>query len=260
MSVKQWAIQAAEVGLDAIDLSILFFKDKDPSYFFKIGSEIRTLGIELAILNTYPDLTHPNASERRKQLSQLEKDIAIAKTLGAKMVRVTAGQAHPETSRKYGIRWAIDGLMQSLDIANDYGIKLVYENHSKPGCWDYPDFSHPSDIFLEIVKGITGTNIGVLFDTANPIAYGDDPLPLLEEVIDIVTCIHAADTKRLGALEPVPLGTGLVPFLDIFNTLKLSGFNGLISIEEASGLGKHGVVNAVEYIRKVWENAKEDNE
>jgi len=259
MSIDQWARQAKTIGLDAIDVSILFFKNHDPEYVNRVREGIQAAGMQVAVVNTYPDFTHPDPAERRRQLSQLKSDIIAASALGAKMVRVTAGQAHPEVRRKEGVSWALEGLTRSLDVAEHYGIKLVYENHSKPGIWEYPDFSHPSDIFLEIAEGIAGTSIGILFDTANPVAYGDDPLWLLERVIDRVVCIHAADTRKKGALEPVLLGTGLVPFYDIFSMLKSFGFDGWISIEEASGLGRSGVMSAVKFVRGMWAKAGIDD-
>ena len=64
--------------------------------------------------------------------------------------------------------------------------------------------------------------------------------------------MHAADTSSEQGLRPVLLGTGLVPFDDIFSFLKQSGYEGWISIEEASGLGKRGVEEAVRFVRNTW--------
>jgi sugar phosphate isomerase/epimerase len=255
MTPGGWAAIAADSGLDAVDLSILFFRDMDNSDLIQVRREIEAAGVGVAVVNTYPDLTHPDRAERELQLARLEEDIVSSASLGAEMVRVTAGQAHPDISREDGIRWAVGGLEASLDTANHHGVRLVYENHSKPGCWDYADFSHPSDIFLQIAEKLLGTGMGVLFDTANPIAYGDDPQPVLEKVIDQVMCVHAADTDKRGELSPVLVGKGLVPFHGIFGFLKRSGYDGIISIEEASGTGRKGVENAVKFIRRVWVEA-----
>jgi Sugar phosphate isomerases/epimerases len=255
VSVGQWARQAAEIGLDAIDLSIIFLKSRDPVYLSELRKEIEDAGMHVAVINTYPDLTHTDIDERRRQLSRLKTDIASAAQLGAEMVRVTAGQAHPGTGRMEGINWAVEGLTYAGETAREHGVRLVYENHSKPGVWEYPDFSHPTDIFLEVCKGIERTEIRILFDTANPLAYGDDPLPVLDKVIDRVSCVHVADIRERGALEPVLAGTGIVPLDTIFTKLKRAGYDGWLSIEEASGLGKNGVVDAVAFVRKAWREA-----
>jgi len=255
MSVGQWAREAAEIGLDAVDLSILFVGSREPAYLERMRGDVEAAGLRVAMVTTYPDFTHPDPDQRMRQASQLRADIAVAAALGAELVRVTAGQAHPETGREEGIAWAVDGLIRSQAVAKQHGVQLVYENHSKPGVWDYVDFSHPTDVFLSIVEGTSGTALGVNFDTANPLAYGDEPVPLLKQVLDRVISVHAADTRTRGALEPVVLGTGLVPFSEVFAILKTVGFDGWICIEEASRTGRAGVEAAVNFVRRAWADA-----
>lgn len=257
MTIAQWAKFAASIGLDGTDLTVLFFRQRDSSFLTSMRKDVEAAGLEVVLINTYPDLTHPDATERKRQLEQLKIDIADAAVAGAQMVRVTAGQAHPQTGRRAGIAWALEGLKLALDAADRAKVKLVYENHSKPGGWQYADFSLTTDIFLEIADRLRGSAMGILFDTANPLVYGDEPLPILEKVIDQVACIHAADTHKRGILEPARLGTGLVDFRPIFARLKRAGFAGWISMEEASNLGQDGVRDAAGFIRRTWTQAGE---
>jgi sugar phosphate isomerase/epimerase len=255
MSIRDWAHQGAEVGLDAIDLSILFVKERSAAYLHKLREEIEGAGIRVAMVTTYPDFTHPDAAQREREVAQSREDIATAAHLGAELVRVTAGQAHPATGREEGIAWAVEGLTKVLGAREEHGLTLVLENHAKPGAWQYVDFCHPTDIFLEIVERTAGTALGVNWDTANTLAFGDDPLPVLEKVLDRVISVHAADTAMRGELKPVLLGTGLVPFREMFNMLKRAGFDGWICMEEASFQGKAGVETAARFIRRTWEEA-----
>jgi sugar phosphate isomerase/epimerase len=113
----------------------------------------------------------------------------------------------------------------------------------------------PGDIFLEIAEGIKNTSIGLLFDTANPLVHGDDPLSLLEPIIDRVVWVHAADTGVRGALKPVVIGTGIVPFHQIFARLHQASFAGGISLEEASGQGPSAMEKALVFTRNAWQQA-----
>jgi sugar phosphate isomerase/epimerase len=255
MSVGQWAREAVDVGLDAIDLSILFIQGQEPSQLRALRQEIESAGTGVAMVTTYPDFTNPDAKARAREAALLEQHIAAAAALGAEMVRVTAGQAHPATGREEGVRWAVEGLTGALAVADQHGTNLVFENHSKPGVWDYADFAHPTDIFLSIVGATAGTALGINFDTANTLVAGDDPLPVLEQVMDRVVSIHAADTRTRGALEPSVIGEGLVPFAEIFELLKGAGFDEWICIEEASGTGRTGVQTAVDFVRQAWADA-----
>ena len=157
--------------------------------------------------------------------------------------------------KQEGIEWAIEGIGKSLDVAKRNDITLVYENHSKPGVWQYADFSHPTDIFLEIVRRTEGIDLGINFDTASPLVFGDDPVPILRQVLHRVRTIHAAENETIGSMKPTVLGQGLVPFESIFGILKESGFNGWVSIEEASGTGEKGIKDAVDFVRAAWRRA-----
>jgi sugar phosphate isomerase/epimerase len=255
MSIQDWATLGAALGLDAIDLSILFLKSREPAHLNRVRQEVEGAGLRVAMVTTYPDFTHPGPDERARQATQLEADIASSAALGAALVRVTAGQAHPGTDRERGIAWAVEGLTSALPAAKRYGVRLVFENHSKPGAWDYVDFSHPTDIFLAIVKATEGTSLGINFDTANTLVYGDDPVRLLEQVLPRVVCVHVADTRTRGTLEPAVIGTGLVPFAEIFATLKQAGFDGWMCIEEASDTGRAGIEAAIDFVRRAWAEA-----
>lgn len=257
MTIGEWARMGAEVGLDGIDISVLFLKSLEPAYLAEVRRSIEEAGTRLVMVTSYPDFTHPDPAERRRQIELERAYIRAAGLLGAELIRVTAGQAHPGLDERDGIRWALEGLLACEDAGKEAGVRLVLENHGKPGCWQYTDFDQPTHIFLELAKGIRGTSIGINFDTANPIAYGDEPLPILEQVMDQVVSIHAADTSTRGALNHVLLGTGLVPFAEIFAFLKRNGFAGWICMEENSRLGVEGVRRAAAFIRATWEAAGE---
>jgi sugar phosphate isomerase/epimerase len=255
MAVSEWARMGAAVGLDGIDLSVLFLKSLDPDYLDGLRLGIESAGTKVVMVTSYPDFTHPDPDERIRQIELERRYIEAVGRLGAEMIRVTSGQAHPGLKEEDGIRWALEGLKACEAAGEQAGVKLVLENHGKPGCWEYTDFDQPTHIFLALAEGIKDTSIGVNFDTANPIAYGDDPLPILETVIDQVVAVHAADTDTRGALNHVLLGTGLVPFREIFSFLKQADFDGWICMEENSQLGQKGVQEAADFIRNTWRQA-----
>jgi len=252
MSIRDWALEGARTGLDGIDLSVLFLKSRNPEYLDKTRREIEEAGVRVAMVTTYPDFTHPDPEERQHQLAKLQEDIVTASRLGADLLRVTAGQAHPSVDRREGIEWAVNGLSKAMEFARAFPVKLAYENHAKPGAWQYTDFSHPTDIFLEIVERTARVSLGVNWDTANTIAYGDDPIPVLRRVVDRVVSVHAADTSTRGELKHVLLGTGLVPFKEMFEILREAGFDGWICMEEASFKGSAGVKAAADFVGRVW--------
>ena len=154
-----------------------------------------------------------------------------------------------------GIEWSVDGMTKALAFGKANKIQLVFENHARPGAWQYPDFCFPTDIFLELARRMEKTALGINWDTANTLAYGDDPLLVLKQVIRKVLTVHAAETSTRGALNHVLLGAGLVPFLETFRILRQAGWDGWVCIEENSKMGREGVARSISFVRETWEKA-----
>jgi sugar phosphate isomerase/epimerase len=255
MSVGQWAAMGAAVGLDAVDMSILFVPDRSPQALVSLRREIEDAGMRLTMLTSYPDFTHPDPDQRRREL-ELERGVVdAAAALGARYVRVTAGQAHPGVGLAEGTAWAIEGLTRLVERTSGSGITLVYENHAKPGAWIHTDFSQPPELFLAIVEGTRPVGLRVNFDFGNAAAFAVDPVRLMDQVIDRIETVHAADTRSRGRLEHVALGTGVTPYPQLLGRLKRFGWDGWICMEEASHQGRDGVAAAVAFIRSAWDAA-----
>ena len=62
MSVTEWARMGAELGLDGIDLSILFVPDHSPAAVAGIRHGVESEGMRIAMVTSYPNFTHPDAT------------------------------------------------------------------------------------------------------------------------------------------------------------------------------------------------------
>jgi sugar phosphate isomerase/epimerase len=51
---------------------------------------------------------------------------------------------------------------------------------------------------LEVVRRTAGSRLGLLFDTANSLVLGDDPLALLRQVSDRIRAGHVSNMHRAG--------------------------------------------------------------
>jgi len=256
MTITEYARFCKSIGLDAFDIGIILLKNHTPKYIREIRNDIAEAGIPLVMVTTYPDFTHPDPLQREREFDFLVHDIALASAVGARYLRITAGQAHPETSEADGIAWTVDYFHKAAPVSDKYGITLLYEDHSKPGAWDYVDFSNPPHIFLEIARQIRDTSIGINFDTANILVAGSDAtVEVLDQVFDKVKTIHVAETATKGKMDPVALGTGIVPFTEIFGYLKARGFDGWLCLEEWGNQGTEGVRKAVDFVKTTWEKA-----
>jgi sugar phosphate isomerase/epimerase len=255
MPLVEWLRLAGTVDLDATDFSVRFLESHDEGYLQGLRRQVEEVGLELGMIACYSDFTQPDAAARAREREEMRRNLASAALLGAKFVRVPAGQGRPGLDRNEALGWVVEGIGGLLDEAASLGLQLVFENHTKPGVWEYADFAQPLDVFFAVLDRLQGTSLGVNFDTANTLVVGAEPLDVLARVQGRVATVHASDTRCRGALEPVVLGTGLVPFPQIFQTLQQASFDGWICIEEASGQGAEGVRQAVDYVRWTWATA-----
>ena len=255
ISLQEWVCAAPSLNLDGVDFSMMFIQQHTPTYLKKLGDMVKESGIPLVMCTTYPDFTHPDRLQREREMKYLEYDIAVSSQLGFKYLRVLAGQAHPETGRREGINLAVEGLRRAADLAERMGIQLVYENHSKPGAWDYVDFSFPLDIFLEVMDGISDTNVRLNYDLGNITALGEDPVAVLKQLIDRVETIHVTDMKVSGRQVYALIGDGVTPVKECFRVLKDHGWDGWLCIEETSNCGFEGIKDAAARTRRLWEEA-----
>lgn len=251
-SLASWFRLAAALGLDGADVSVAHLEPLDAARLDRLRGQAADAGVAIAGMVTYTDFTQPDPAERQRHRRALRRYIAAAARLDVSFLRVTAGQRRPDVGRDEGVAWAAEGLTACTEEAEAAGVTLVYENHAIGYGWTDFDFSQTASVFLEICARTEGSGLKILFDTANLLAVNDDPLAVLEVVLPRVAAVHASDIRRVGAFEPVPLGTGVTPLKQIFRRLRAAGFDGWLSVEEASKTGEAGFRRAVGQARALW--------
>jgi sugar phosphate isomerase/epimerase len=104
-----------------------------------------------------------------------------------------------------------------------------------------------------VLTRIRHTSVKVLFDTANSQGLDDDPHAVLDRAIDQLGAVHLSDIRQRGTFEPTMLGTGVTPLEALCRKIIASGFDGWVSIEEASRTGTAGIAQAVDYADRLWQ-------
>ena len=254
-TLGDWFRLAAALGLDGADVSVAHIPDRSPAALDTLRQAAAEAGLPIVLLATYSDFTHPDPVERARQRDDVRSWIQAAARLGVVFLRLTAGQAYPGVAEDVAISWAVEGLTACLDEATAAGVQLLYENHVRGAHWRRNDATQAASRFLEVVRRTAGSSLGILFDTANSLVLGDDPLALLCQVRDRVRAVHLSDIRRAGAFEPTVIGTGVAPIPQLLEILVGRGFDGWVSIEEASHSGEEGFRLARAYADRAWQEA-----
>jgi sugar phosphate isomerase/epimerase len=255
LTLGDWFRRAGALSLDGADVSAIHLGDRRASLLDGLRREAGDAGVEIAMLATYSDFTHPDAEERSRQADDLRHWIDAGARLGVGALRVTAGQARPRVGDGEGLAWVIDGLLASVEHAKTAGVRVLYENHVRGAPWELNDFTQATSRFLDVARRTRGTGIEILFDTANNLVLNESPVDVLDAIVDSVGGVHVSDIARAGAFEPTVIGTGVSPIPELLRRLVASGFDGWVSIEEASRTGPAAFEHAVGFVDRAWVEA-----
>jgi sugar phosphate isomerase/epimerase len=248
MSLGQWFELVALLEVDGTELYAGALELADPQNWPKIRSAAGELGLALPMLCCSPDFTHNDRDFRREQIEREKFWITMCAELGGTYCRVLTGQGRPDVSRDDGIRYCVEAIGECIAYAKTRNVVLIIENHYKDPYWEYPEFAQKSDVFCEILNQLPDESLAVNFDPSNALVADEDPLELLDAVIERVATMHASDRyfddghQAIAADEPISgyearlqhgeIGQGLNDYDAIFGRLSTAGFSGWISIED----------------------------
>jgi hydroxypyruvate isomerase len=157
-------------------------------------------------------------------ISELSRQIAVAKNLACPKIILLSGKRVAEMSRSEQHRVCVENLKRVADLASKNNIEVVIE--------PIDPLENPS-IYLtsvsegfELVREVGSPNVKVLYDFYHEQrAYGN-LLEKLEQNIDWVGLVHIADVP--GRREP---GTGEIDFANIYRKLAELRYDQFIAME-----------------------------
>ncbi|MEZ4678148.1 MAG: TIM barrel protein [Caldilineaceae bacterium] len=82
-SLGEWFRFAATLGLDGADISVAHLQTLSANYLDALRREAEDAGVQIAMVVTYSDFTHPDAQERMHQREEVRGFIDVAARLGA---------------------------------------------------------------------------------------------------------------------------------------------------------------------------------
>ena len=255
VTLRDWFHRATALGLDGADVSVIHLEKRSSAELAVLRQQAADAGLDIAMIATYSDFTHPDAAERARQAEDTRRWIEVSARLGASGLRVTAGQAHPGVGERDGVGWAADGLVACTADARAAGVRLLYENHVRGSPWRLNDFTQSIARFRDVARLTRGSGVEILFDTANNLVLNESPMDLLDSVLDRVGAVHLSDIARTGSFEPTIIGTGVAPIPELLHRLVSSGFDGWMSVEEGSRTGPEAFDRAVAFADRAWVDA-----
>jgi len=150
-------------------------------------------------------------------LELLRKVCETANILGTDKIRMFSFYLPKDCDLAEYREEVMDRLGKMLDVADEYGVKLCHENE-KGIYGDTPERC------LELVRAFGG-RLGLVFDPANYIQCGCNPLEAYFALAPHITYMHIKDADRKGTIVPAGKGVGQIPeLLALINNARTGEF------------------------------------
>ena len=239
--------EAARVGYDGVEILVGFGAshidpDCTPDRAAEILAVAQDNGVDLCLIYTsLGGAVLAGEEQRREQMDELERFLAVADQLSCKMLKVTAGRLQDSDYKDDEARVVAEWLAEASDRAADHGSRIVAEIH-------FGQYCETVDMARRIIDLVDRPNFGVIHDAGNlhitGDIYGEDSVDVLG---DRIFHVHIKDMVRTPADDPdghdylagrfkrALLHEGDVDHLPLFRGLKRIGFDGYLSCEASGG-------------------------
>ncbi len=196
--------------------------------FEDVCAKLAAAGMQVSCFGSaIANWARPITSDPQVDVDDLTRAIPRMKRLNVPFIRVMSYPNDPDNPLPDN-QWREESIkrMKNLaKIAEDGGITMVHENCSGWG----GQSAENSNILLGEVNSPA---LKVVFDTGNPVTYGQDAWDYYQKVYDDIVYVHIKDAKRVnGQDEYVYCGEGEGYVSEIVGDLLERGYDGGFSIE-----------------------------
>ena len=228
---------AADLPLDAVELTSYYWAETTDAYLDKLKAycEKKKLAISgVPVGNTF---TLKDDAKRAAEIQKVKDWTARAAKLGAKTVRIFAGNLEKGEQLADAQKRVVDAMNECCEVAEKLGVFLALENHG--GITDTPEH------LLELVKPVKSPALGVNIDTGNfntPDPYADiAKIAPYGVVSQVKTEVNPGGKKKVEA-----------DLARVVKILKDANFHGYVALEyEAAEDPKVAVPRTVKELRKL---------
>lgn len=229
---KQRLDAAARAGYRYLEISIDETDDRlarleNPAEQREIREAIAGCGVPLLTMclsahRRFP-LGSADATLRERAYEIMRRSIDFAVFAGVRIVQVSGYDVFYEPHTADAAARYIEGLHMATEWASQAGVMLALENVDVPISASLQDS-------MKLVAAMDSPWFQIYPDMANVAAMGYDPCAELALCERHMAAVHVKD-GRLNVLRGVPFGAGIVPFDNVFSTLRGMGFCGPMTVE-----------------------------
>lgn len=226
---------AADLPLDAVELTSYYFAETTDEYLDKLKAHAAKRKLAISGVPVGNTFTSKDDAKRAEQVKMVKEWTARAAKLGAKTVRIFAGNLEKDEELGDAQKRVVDAMNECCETAEKFGVLLALENHG--------GITDSAEHLLQLVKPVKSRALGVNIDTGN--FHTADPYADIAKiapygvVAQVKTEVYPGNKK-----EEADLGR-------VVKILKDANFHGYVALEyEAAEDAKAAVPRYVKELRK----------
>jgi sugar phosphate isomerase/epimerase len=237
MTLDDFADYAATLDLDAIEPTAYYFADTSPAYLAGLKGRCIRLGLDISGTAVGNNFCVPDPARLKEQIGSVKQWVERASLLGAKTIRIFAGNVAKGDSEEKARARCIEAIQESCDHAGKYGVYLALENHG--------GLTATVEGTLQLVQAVKHPWFGVNLDTGN--FHTDDPYADLAKLAPYAVTVQIkTEIQRKGMKKEE---ADLKRLLDM---LRAVNYRGYVALEyEATEEPKTAVPRYVAELRKL---------
>jgi sugar phosphate isomerase/epimerase len=257
MTVWNFLRRAKRLGVEGVSLESCFLPAEDADFLGRLRDALDDYGFERVWAWGHPDGLCSGTD--RAAAKDLVRHIAIARRLGAKVMRIVGGSRRTRPDRWSVHKRRLTRLLSgAVRAAEEHGVVLAIENH----------IDLLADEMVDLITTIDSPWLGICLDTANNLRLFEDPLAVACVLAPWARATHVKDVtarrgdpKEFSFWPSVPLGEGLVDIPGVVAALRDAGYVGLLAIEvdflhPDYGEEDQAVAKSVNYLQGVLRRGK----
>jgi len=237
---------AADIGLNAVDLTAYYFSDY-PSLpknkeIFALKKKALELGLNISWTGVRNDFVTADVTAREADREMIRKWLSVSSTLGASIMRIFTGKNPPEGYSKAQITaWMVEEFKKCAALGKEKGVVVALQNHN--------EFLFTAEEVIDVLEKVDSEWFGLILDisglrtTADPYAEAAKLAPYANYWFIKEHVYHQQEKKPVDMAKMAAL-------------IKKHNFRGYISFESLSdGDPKEIVTSMLEEFRRVYETS-----
>jgi sugar phosphate isomerase/epimerase len=228
---------AAELPLDAVELTSYYFAESSDAYLEKLREHAAKRKLAVTGVPVGNDFCLRDEAKRKAEVEKVKAWTRRAAKLGAANVRIFAGRLEKGDTLAEAQKRVVAAIDECCEVAAKVRVKLALENHG--------GITATPEQLLALVKPVTGEFFGVNIDTGN--FHTADPYTDVAKITPygVNVQIKTEVTPANGKKQEADLGR----FVAI---LKDANYHGPVALEyEAAEEPKEAVPRYVKELRKL---------